>query len=110
MEREKIVRLIESLEGEVNNAGFHQFFYNSAGDDTAEIIEALKAIGAAKFAGIVERAAGRFPGGMPPRDRFQRQDLLLDTVDPNIEIFNVLDREFYNYRDDLSALLSAYAG
>ena len=101
--------MIEVLEGEVNNGGFHQFFYNSAGDETAEIIQALEAIGALKIAVIVRRAAGKFPGGMPPKDRFVRQDLLLDRVAPDSGVFNDLDQEFYAYPDDLSGLLDKYS-
>jgi len=110
MERDEIVRLIDALEAEVNNGGFHHFFYDSAGDDTAEIIQALEAVGAPKFVDIVKRAAGKFPGGVPPRDRFQRQELQLDTVDPDIQVFSDLDREFYEYPDNLSALLKTYVG
>jgi hypothetical protein len=63
------------LEDEVNNGGFHQFFYNDAGNNTLQTIQALEAVGAAKIAAIVKRAA-MFPGGMPPKDRFARQDVL----------------------------------
>ena len=110
MSREDVVRLVEVFEGEVNNGGFHQFFYNSAGDETAEIIQALEMIRARKAADIVRRAASKFPGGMPPKDRFARQDLLLDSVDPEIKIFAKLDEEFYSYTDDLQGLLQEYAG
>ena len=108
MDREQVARLVELLEGEINNGGFHQFFYNSAGDETAGIIRALKKIGAIKTADIVERAAVRFPGGMPPKDRFKRQDLLLKKVDPQIKVFEELDEEFYAYPEDLQALLEKF--
>jgi len=84
-----------------------KFFYNNAGDDTAEIIEALETIGAGKMADIVKRAAFMFPGGMPPKDRFARQDILLDNF-PDIKAFESLDDEFYSYPDDLAALLRNY--
>jgi hypothetical protein len=48
MDTQQVVTLIEALEGEINNGGFHQFFYNNAGDDTVEIIKALETIGADK--------------------------------------------------------------
>ena len=57
-----VADLIETLEGEVNNGGFDQFFYNSAGNNTADTILALQAIGAARTADIVKRAAAMFPG------------------------------------------------
>ena len=108
MDREEVARLVELLEGEINNGGFHQFFYNSTGNETAAMIRALKKIGALKTADIVTRAAAKFPGGMPPRDRFKRQDLLLEKVDPKIKVFEELDQEFCAYPDDLQGLLEKF--
>ena len=48
MNRSAVSTLIEALEAEVNNGGFDQYFYNSAGDNTAETIQALETIGATK--------------------------------------------------------------
>ena len=109
MNHEEIVRLIQQLEDEVNNGGFDQFFYNSAGDETAMIIQSLETVGALKMADIVKRAAAKFPGGMPPIDRSLRQDLLLDNVSPNSDAFTELDQEFFKYPDDLAMLLKNYA-
>lgn len=108
MDREEVARLVELLEGEVNNGGFDQFFYNSAGDETAAIIRALKKIGALKTADLVTRAAAKFPGGMPPADRFKRQKILLEKVNPEIKVFGKLDQEFYTYPDDLQGLLEKF--
>jgi YD repeat-containing protein len=103
----EVVDLINALEGEVNNGGFHQYFYNSAGDRTAETIQALKIIGAVVMADIVKRAAQKFPYGMPPKNRFERQDVLLETY-PNAEAFQALDDEFYQYPENLAALVTKY--
>jgi len=108
VDRAEPVRLVMALEDEVNNGGFHQFFYNSAGDETAEMIQALEAIQATKMADIVKRAAAKFPGGMPPKDRFARQDLLLDSVSPDADVFTDLNNEFFAYPDDLAALRKKY--
>ena len=110
MSRDEVVRLVELFEGEVNNGGFHQFFGNSTGNETAEIIQALETIGAAKAAGIVKKAAGKFPGGMPPKDRKAR-NLLLHRIDPEIQIFDALDNQFYSRPyDEIQGLLEKYAG
>jgi YD repeat-containing protein len=103
----EVVDLINALEGEVNNGGFHQYFYNSAGDRTAETIQALEIIGAVVMADIVKRAAQKFPYGMPPKNRFERQDVLLETY-PNAEAFQALDDEFYQYPENLAALVTKY--
>ncbi len=101
--------LIEALEAEINNGGFDQFFFNSAGDRTKETIDALNAIGAAHTAAIVRAAAGKFPGGLPPQDRDERQALLLEQVSPDSDAFGDEDAAFLEYRDDLGALVSRYA-
>ena len=44
---EQVFICIDQLEREVNNGGFHQFFWNSAGDNTPETLAALEQIGVA---------------------------------------------------------------
>jgi predicted nucleic acid-binding Zn-ribbon protein len=104
---DEVVDLIDALEGEVNNGGFHQYFYNSAGDRTAEAIQALEIVGAFAMADIVKKAAQKFPFGMPPKGRFERQDVLLEAY-PNAAAFRALDEEFYRYPDNLAALIATY--
>jgi hypothetical protein len=53
------------------------------------------------------RAVNWFPAGMPPKDRFARQDVLLEKFPDAVE-FRDLDEEFYLDPDDLSGLLSKY--
>ncbi|MCA9111491.1 MAG: DUF4375 domain-containing protein, partial [Planctomycetaceae bacterium] len=86
---------------------FDQFFFNSAGDRTSEVISALRAIGAEHTAAIVERAAAKFPGDGPPRDRAERQEQLL-LISPDGEAFEEEDQAFFKYDDDLEDLLNAY--
>ena len=107
MDKTKVTELIDELEAEVNNGGFHQYFYNSAGNDTTETIQALEAIGALHIADIVKKAAAMFPDGIPPKERFARQEVLLELF-PKAEVFEDLDNEFYAYPDDLSALLKKF--
>ncbi|HEX5413602.1 MAG TPA: DMP19 family protein [Terriglobia bacterium] len=107
MDPKQITTLVENLEAEVNNGGFDQFFYNSTGDNTEEAIQALEAIGASSMAEILRRAAGKFPDGMPPKDRVARQDLLLQ-ISPDGHAFEDLDSQFCGYPDDLSGLLAKY--
>jgi len=57
----EIAKLVGALEAEGNNSGFDQFFYNSAGDNTAETIRTLETIGAVTVSDILKRAAAKFP-------------------------------------------------
>lgn len=102
-----IKELIDELEAEINNGGFDQFFFNSAGDNTAETIEALIKIGATHTAEIVTKAASKFPGDMQPKDRNSRQ-IVLDSISPNSDAFEEYDEEFLVYEDDLASLIANY--
>lgn len=104
---DEVLSLIDALEGEVSNGGFHQYFYNSAGDRTAETIQALELVGAFAVADIVRRAAQKFPYGIPPKNRFARQDILLEAY-PSAAPFRELEEEFYKYPDNLRVLLTKY--
>lgn len=103
---EQVFILVWELEAEVNNGGFNQFFFNSAGDRASGTSAALRTIGAERAASIVDRATSLFPDG-PPADRCVRQDIL-DAIDPDVELFEELDLEFYKYPDNLSELLYKY--
>jgi hypothetical protein len=89
------------LEAEVNNGGFHQYFWNSSGNLAADTPAALEAIGAIRTAEIVERANGLFGAGPPVDERLRLA--ALESIDENV--FESLDEEFLAYPDDLSALL-----
>ena len=107
MNPQEVIDLVVDLEDEVNNGGFHQFFNNSSGDNTAEPIQALEAIGATLVASILTRAASKFPGNMPPKDRSQRLEVLWGSF-PKPDEFRALDTEFFAYPEDLSDLVAAY--
>ena len=105
---DEVERLVAELEAEVNNGGFDQYFFNSAGDETVATIEALEVIAANKTAAIVRRACAKFPGGMPPSDRDARQTLL-EEVSPDGHAFEAEDDAFSAYEDGLSALVASHA-
>jgi len=107
MDKEKIKTLIDNLEMEVNNGGFDQFFFNSAGDNAHETVEALKIIGAFHTANIVQNAINKFPNNIVPKDRYERQDIL-EKVSPDCDAFEVEDKQFYEYQDNLSGLLEKF--
>jgi hypothetical protein len=107
MEPSTVVRLVRDVEDSVMCDGFHGYFFNSS-EDPAAAIQALELIGAPVSADIVRRACGRFPGGMPPPDRFPRQDAL-EIAAPEADEFADLDLEFFAYPENLEALVQAYS-
>lgn len=104
-EAEKVFFCVWELEGEINNGGFDQFFFNSGGNYAVEAVDAFEKIGASKTAGIVRRANSVFKNGRPPKDWTARQDELLALPESATETLRRLDNEFYKYDEDLSILL-----
>ena len=98
----------QNLEREINNGGFNQFYFNSAGDFAHETIESLKAIGAHKTAEIVKKANDQFPKGIVPSDRAVRQELLEKIEIKANEFWDELDQKFFEYEEDLNSLNMEY--
>ena len=105
---EQILVAIWGLEADVNNGGFEQFYFNSSGDLAAHAASALRTIGAVRMASIVEAASGRFGPAGPSGDRAVRQGQLRRLVGASDDLFEDLDRKFYEYPDDIAALLAAH--
>ncbi len=105
---QKVFVCVWSLEGEVNNGGFDQFYFNSSGDWAIETPAALDKIGAVQAAAIVRKANSVFPDGKPSNDRELRQQQLDALTDAVRDSFQQLDSDFYKYPDNLESLLRAF--
>lgn len=103
---EQVFLSVWELEAELNNGGFNQYFFNSAGDHAAQVSTALRSIGANNVAAIVDRALATF-GENFSEDRDARREGL-ESIDPDSDLFDTLDAEFLAYPDDLAALLAAF--
>lgn len=105
---ERTFFITQSLEMEVNNGGFSQFFYNTGGDFSSEVAAAFNAIGADKTAAICQQAIAAF-GQELPADRETRLAMLnaceSDELDAALE---ACDNAFYEYQDDLTTLNYTY--
>ena len=103
-EPERIFYITQTLEMEVNNGGFSQFFYNSSGNFSNELVGAFTAIGANATAAICQKAISAF-GRDIPVDRDEREEMLdeLESDEFN-EILEECDKAFYDYEDNLNEL------
>ena len=72
-EAERIFYITQTLEMEVNSGGFSQFFYNSSGNFSNELVGAFTAIGANATAAICQKAISAF-GRDIPVDRDEREE------------------------------------
>jgi len=102
---EKNYIYIEELVNEVNNGGFDQYFFNSYGNNTMEAINALEIIGSKIVLNIFKKAVNKFPNGIVPKDRNERQKILLEINNNDEELWNELDQEFYKCEEDIYILL-----
>ena len=107
-EHDKLIYSIWWLEGDVNNGGFDQYFFNSYGNYVADAIRGLEVIGAKRAASIVVRATMLFPRPGPSPDRHVRQNQL-DAMDEAVRAqFARLDEAFLEYPDDIERLMASY--
>jgi hypothetical protein len=102
------VIIVWSLQGEVGNGGFDQFYFNSSGDYAAETVEVLERIGAHRTAALVAEGNRLFPTQPPPKQREQRIAELDCFTDSATDAWDRLEREFYSDPDGLDDLLLAY--
>ncbi|MBQ8200837.1 MAG: DMP19 family protein [Clostridia bacterium] len=101
---ERVFYVTQTLEMEVNNGGFSQFFYNSSGDFAGELIQAFTDIGAFRTAEICGEALGAF-GCKLPENQDARQEMLDALESEEIDgMLGECDDAFYEYQDDLSGL------
>jgi hypothetical protein len=91
---EQDLYLANTLESEVFNGGFHQFFSNSSGNCAMQTASALARIGDTKTAAIYSRALAVFPSGKPSEDRGERGDQM-DGIPGEFEAWSNLDDEYY---------------
>ncbi len=100
---ERVFYIVQSLETEVNNGGFKQFFYNFGGDFANEAEQSLRQIGAEYTACIMRKALSAL-GEALPSDQTERQNLLEQTDENVQKTWTECDCEFYRYTDDLAEL------
>lgn len=105
-EPERIFFITQSLEMEINNGGFLQFFYNSSGDFSSELVYAFTTIEANKTVEICKKALAAF-GREIPNDRTKRREMLDEMESDEIdELLESCDNAFYEY--DLDSFNYAY--
>lgn len=103
---ERVLYITQSLEMEVNNGGFSQFFFNHSGDLANEVVDAFTEIGAIKTAEICKKAVSVY-GENVPADRDEREELLIDNEEVEA-ILDECDDAFFKYDENLTTLNYEY--
>ncbi len=98
------IYLVGLLEGDVNNGGFSQYFWNTEGQHAAATVDVLKRIGAKATVSLLRRAMKLY--GAPPSDDLDEWYDRLERVDSEHEdVLAELDEHFYEGVDDLPVLV-----
>jgi hypothetical protein len=105
---QKVFSAIWSVEAEVNNGGFSQYFRNSSSETAGFVADALDMIDAPRTAEICRRAVKTaFPNGLPSSP--DEVSSAATDFAPDVEdALSALDQEFFAYPHDLTDLLYTY--
>lgn len=108
---ERLYYVVRLFEGEVNNGGFEQYFYNSSSDHFQEALAGLERLGANKAATLLRKAARvAFADGKPPVDRIERWNSTRDlTTKARARAVEQLEGAFFNNSDKLDERLARFA-
>ena len=106
--KEEAVYQVSWLMTEVDNGGFHQYYYNSSGNTAMETAALLRKIGAPQTAKLVEAGCDLFPDDSPAKDLKKRREQLQEFTLDQIEALRDLEQRFYSRREDLNLLLMKY--
>jgi hypothetical protein len=105
---ERTILVIEALEREVNNGGYHQFFLNSSHEFAGDVVQALEEIGCPQHAEIAKQALARLgiEGGVTPekvQEKIQGDDdgELIDALEPHADAY-------YACEEDIAGRLFAF--
>jgi Domain of unknown function (DUF4375) len=112
---EKLYWTVALLRNEVNNGGFHQYFFNSSGSYYEYGEKGLVTLGALQTLDLLRQAKEIvFPGVSVPADTEIRRNLL-PVVEPDspspewARKLDELDQRFYANADNLTPRLEAFA-
>jgi hypothetical protein len=103
------IYVVGLLEGEVNNGGFSQYFWNTEGQHAEVTVDVLKRVGAKGTASLLRRAMKLY--GAPPSGDLDEWYDRLERVDSEHEdVLAELDEHFYEGVDDLPVLVMKHLG
>ena len=97
---ERMVFAFTWMAREAHNGGFHQFFFNSAGDYWRDVLEGLVAIGDKEGLGRYREILSIFPEAAPAQERLARLEQLNaleeDDEEKVSDHFNRLNLEYFS--------------
>jgi hypothetical protein len=97
-EAERTVIVIEALEREVNNGGFHQLFLNVP-HDAVDVVEALRRIGSPEIASLAQEAIDALRLAGPPTVEAIEAAIARDDDDDLYAALDRCDEAYYQHQN-----------
>jgi hypothetical protein len=94
---QKTLYLLGQFDGAICSDGLYDFFLSSTGDWTVPTLDALRLVGAAPVADLLDRATKRFPDGCPSEDREERHEALEKL---STKTFRDIEDQYFSLRDE----------
>jgi hypothetical protein len=107
-EVQRVFSTVWGLENQVNNGGFTQYFGSDDGEATNFAPTALRRIGAARCAAIVEQAIRAASAKPLPDSQQERRALIQSLSSAALKELEDLTQKFFKYPDNLTDLLFEY--
>jgi len=104
---EQHIVAVRTLDSEVRNGGFAQYFFNSSGDNWKSAQAGLAACKASEFKEILDAAVEKFPDSQPPEENRKRRDALAK-IARSSDPFEEQNSAWYAAETNIDGLLFQY--
>jgi hypothetical protein len=99
---------VQMYDGQVNNGGLSQYFFNSSGDTWREALGGLEAMGFNERLTVLREAVAKFGKDGPSPGREQRMVQLAKLERKNDASFEALDDRYYKSKEVIDVLAKRY--
>ena len=96
------------FDGQVNNGGLSQYFFNSSGDHWPEALAGLQAMDFVERLAVLREAVAKFGKNGPSQDRNRRQEQLAKLERKSDDVFGSLDGRYYKSAEVIEVLANQY--
>jgi HEAT repeat protein len=96
------------LDGEVNNGGLSQFFFNSSGGEWRDALAGLEAMESKERLAIFREALAKFGERGPSTNRDERMTQLAKLAKANDKLFGDLDSRYYASKEVIEVMAMRY--
>jgi Domain of unknown function (DUF4375) len=99
---------VSGFDGEVNNGGLSQYFFNSSGDEWRDAIAGLEAMQSKERLAILREALAKFGPAGPAEQRRERMTQLSKLENANNGVFRELDDRYYKCTESFNVMVMRF--